>query len=89
MNERSTAGNGIRENNLENPRFKDIRFSLIKDSGKGKGSISVLLNGVGPGPLYPTKSDVTSKDLKIKKMVVIKVKDKTVLTIPVEYIPKR
>ena len=89
MNGESTTGNGINENNLGHPRFQDIKFSLVNQSGRGKGSISVLLNGIGPGPLYPNKSDITSNNLKVNKTIVIKVKGQTVLTIPVEYIPKR
>ena len=73
----------------------DIEFSVNKTSGTGSGQVKVILNAKHTEvhddrvhiSRFPNQSEVTAHNIQTRKRLVVKVGNKVVKTIPVEYIP--
>lgn len=78
-----------------NPGHFDIEFSVNKTHGTGNDQIKLILKAKHTAIFndkilisrYPNQSEVTTHKIKTKKKLVIRIDNKIVKTIPVEYIP--
>ena len=75
----------------------DIGFSVSKTSGTGNGQIKLILKAKHTDitddnvriSRFPNSSEVVANSIKTRKRLVVRVGDKVVKTIPVEYIPSK